>query len=158
MSSRPATPPLAITCRPVMSARAEVACTLTPLSIPSRLMSVYRDTLDANGGHAVAQLDSAHLADVLPAVRGDLALFGVEADQHLRVRPIALWPPAQVPDSRTAAVPQDDAIGTEGEGQLDVVQTAKAAGELDRDINRLANLLETVQVGRQLFKVQLRVA
>ena len=85
----PATPPLAITFRPVTSPKREVASTLTPLNMPSRLMSVKITCCTPKRMHLMAQIHRIDPACLLPPVCRNLAIACVDADGD------TLGPPAQ---------------------------------------------------------------
>ena len=105
--------------------------------------------LHAQCGHAVAQLDRTHLADLLPAVGGDHPVLCIEPNDD------PAYPPALEGNAHQLRIayshgPQYDTVGTQGKGQFDVLDAAQPAGELNRDIDRLPDLDEALQVYGQM--------
>ena len=124
-------PPLAITGTESERASSIVASMLTPVSMPSRPISVWMMASTPYSWKLLGEIEDVMAGELGPAFDRDFAFFGVERDHHVaRERITGIVQEAGRLHRRGA---DDDVADAVIQIALDGVEVANAAAELDRD-------------------------
>ena len=96
-------------------------------------------------GQHLDETDGAHLRTLLPAVRGDHAVRAVEADDEPVAEPVDRV--VEQVERRDRGGAHDDPVHADAGHEREALRRADAAAVLDRDLERLDDVLDDGEVG-----------
>ena len=146
-SSIELTPPEAMTLARTAWTISRSASMFGPLSVPSRRMSVKMKFRHSEFGEFLREGDGIDVGLIEPAAGGELAVASVETDREL-CHPSAWRRFRRDAVLRKAAVPRMTRLDAAIERRGDMRLSADSAAELDRDIDRVANAGDGVEIDR----------